>query len=428
MKNRTIKGVVFFGSLAILSIIAIQAFMMVQTWNIEEEKFEEKVRIALINVANDLADVSDYPLPSKDMVNQLSPDYFVVNINNVINANNLDYFLQKEIEAVALSEDFEYWIYDCTSQDMMYGNYISYPKGVTPASEKRDDLPTYDESEYYFGIRFPNRTSYLLGNMRIPLVFSFILFITIIFFLYSIFVILRQKALSEMQKDFINNMTHEFKTPISTIKISSDFFLRQPSIKEDKRLKKYAQIIKEQNERLNNQVENVLQIAKIDQESFKLDKEVINLNLLIQEIILSTEVKVNQLNGCLKTDLQAPISLVKADKLHLSNILHNLLDNAIKYCKHSPEITIRTKIEGKKLLLAVKDKGVGIKKEYQSKVFKKFFRVPTGNVHNVKGFGLGLFYIKKICDAHGWKVRLDSEENIGTKISILFPIHQPQTA
>jgi two-component system phosphate regulon sensor histidine kinase PhoR len=419
VKKNTIQGVILFGSLAIIGIIIIQTYLVLTTWNLEEGKFHEKARIALLNVAVDLAELNDFPLPSQNLVNQLEPDYYVVNINNVIDANNLEYYLQKELEAVALSEDFEYGIYDCANQEMVYGKYINYPqKDSEKEKAKTDDLPTYDEFEYYFGVRFPTRTSYVLGNMRLTIVFSTILIITILFFLFSIFVILRQKLLSEMQKDFINNMTHEFKTPISTIRIASDVFLKDEKIKGDSRLSRYANIINDQNSRLNMQVEKVLQLAKIERDSFKLKPEPIDLHELIRETVASTEMKVQQLKGSLKLQLDALQAVVSADKLHLTNILHNLLDNAIKYHKGEPHITIRTKSEKGRLWLSIEDKGIGISKEHQSKVFNKFYRVPTGNVHNVKGFGLGLFYIRNICRAHGWKVSLNSELGEGTTITI----------
>jgi two-component system phosphate regulon sensor histidine kinase PhoR len=241
-----------------------------------------------------------------------------------------------------------------------------------------------------------------------------------LFFIYTIYVILMQKRLSEMQKDFIDNMTHEFKTPISTIKISSDVFLNNEKIQQDKRLFQYATIIKEQNQRLNNQVEKVLQLARIERGNFKLNKEEVNLHNILVQIMQSAEMKVSQQNGQLTTDLSAQNVTFSADKFHLTNIIYNILDNATKYCKDAPQIKIQTKDVSRSICLKITDKGIGIPKEYLPKIFNKFYRVPTGNVHNVKGFGLGLFYIKNICEAHGWKLHLQSEEGVGTEVSILF--------
>jgi len=193
------------------------------TWNIKEKEFDDKVRIALLNVAHEFERMGS-PLPTYDLINRVSANYYVVNINDVINANNLEYFLRRELEAVGLNEDFEYGIYDCATNKMVYGNYISYRPGVDSTLIRRDNLPVYDKFTYYFGVHFPRRT------------FSSILLLTVLFFAYAMFIILRQKRLSEMQKDFINNMTHEFKTPISTIGISADVFLQSPDVQQQPRL------------------------------------------------------------------------------------------------------------------------------------------------------------------------------------------------
>ena len=224
-----------------------------------------------------------------------------------------------------------------------------------------------------------------------------------------------------MQKDFINNMTHEFKTPISTINISSDVLLRTPAIQKDQRLQQYASIIKEQNNRLNKQVEKVLQFARIEKKDFKLKLETINLNDLLQNIAYSVQLRVDELNGKFNLNLCDEPVFVEADRLHLTNILHNLLDNAIKYSKDEVEIGLSCVKMNKAVKIIISDKGIGIPKEYQKKIFKKFFRIPTGNVHNVKGFGLGLFYVRNICRKHGWKLHLDSAGK-GTTFSIQIPI------
>jgi len=418
VKNSTILRVVILGALAIVSIIGIQMYWVFKTWDAKEQEFHEKVNIALLNVGRSFEKLGK-PLPEYNLIERVSSNYYVVNINDIINANNLEFFLRKELEAVGLTDDFEYGIYDCATDKMVNGNYISYtPLSGEPQVQHAEALPTYNKYLYYFGVRFPNRNAQILGSMPLTVIFSVLLLLTLTFFTYSIFVILRQKRLSEMQKDFINNMTHEFKTPISTIKISADVFMNNTQIQQDKRLSQYARIIREQNQRLNDQVEKVLQLARVERENFKLAKEPIVLHEVLDEVLAGVGLKVQKLNGTLQTDLQAERPQVLADPLHLTNILHNLLDNAMKYCRQQPHITVRTVDEGKFVRLTVEDQGIGIPKEYQERVFQKFFRVPTGNVHNVKGFGLGLFYIKNICRSHGWRLQLHSEPGVGTAVSI----------
>ena len=419
MKNSTIIRVVLVGALAIISIIGIQTYWVMNTWNVKEQEFHERVVVALLNVAREFEKMGNQ-LPAYDLITQVSTNYYVVNINDIIDANNLQFFLRQELEAMGFTEGFEYGIYDCTTNKMVYGAYISNSVAdTTPVLNS--DLPIYDKFTYYFGVRFPNRTNQILNSMGLTITFSALLLLTVTFFLYSIFVILRQKQLSEMQKDFINNMTHEFKTPISTIKISAEVFLNNPLIQADQRLNQYAHIIQDQNLRLNNQVEKVLQLAKIEGDNFRLSPEELDLHEFLEHIVSSARIKVEELGGSLSYALEAVQPVILADKLHFSNIIHNLLDNAVKYCKTVPQIQMRTQTKGKNIILSVSDQGIGIAPEYQHKVFDKFYRVPTGNIHNVKGFGLGLFYIKSICHAHGWKIDLESQPEQGTTISITMP-------
>jgi len=418
VKNSTILRVVILGALAIVSIIGIQMYWVFKTWDAKEQEFHEKVNIALLNVGRSFEKLGK-PLPEYNLIERVSSNYYVVNINDLINANNLEFFLRKELEAVGLTDDFEYGIYDCATDKMVNGNYISYtPLSDEPQVQTIESLPTHNKYLYYFGVRFPNRTAQILGSMPLSITFSVLLLLTLTFFTYSIFVILRQKRLSEMQKDFINNMTHEFKTPISTIKISADVFMNNAQIQQDKRLSQYAKIIREQNQRLNDQVEKVLQLARVERENFQLKQEQVNLHETLDEVLGGVALKVQQCEGTLHTNLLAANTHILADPLHLTNILHNLLDNAMKYCRQRPQITISTQNEGNSIRLTIADRGIGIPREYQERVFQKFFRVPTGNVHNVKGFGLGLFYIKNICRSHGWRLQLESEAEVGTSISI----------
>lgn len=421
MKNNTVIRVVLFGSLAIIGIIAIQAYLLINTWDAQEKEFQEKVTIALQNVAREFEKLGSSP-PAYDLINRVSSNYYVVNINDNIRANDLEHFLRRELEKVALREDFEYGIYNCDTRKMAYGKYISYSSSASPkVNTPKEQLPVYDEYLYYFGVRFPNRETMIMSDMRLTIVLSSILLVTILFFLYSIYIILRQKRLSEMQKDFINNMTHEFKTPISTIRISSEVFLKSPEITGNQRLLQYANIISEQNQRLNNQVEKVLQLAKIERDNFQLNIEQIDLHQVLKSVLESVKIQVEKQGGTLTCSLDATSSVIRADKLHLTNILHNLVDNAIKYCKGVPIVNIRTQNEKNgKICLIIKDQGVGIAKEYLGRLFEKFYRVPTGDVHNVKGFGLGLFYTKNICDAHGWKILIESEVSKGTTVKILI--------
>ena len=423
MTNRIVRRVIMLGAISMLSLLAVQTWWVLRTWDLQEREFNRKVTQALMDAAGDLAMATPFELPSQNLIDRLYSNYYLVNVDNDFNPNTLEFYLQKAFENQGLHEDFQYGVFDCSSKQMVTGKTIKYNK-TTPFGtiQLRQDeaLPPHSKSElnYYFGVRFPDKNANILSNMWIVIVFTALMLVTLAFFIYSMFVILRQKQLSELQRDFINNMTHEFKTPISTINISTDVFLNNEKIKEDSRLDRYAHIIKEQVLRLNTQVEKVLQLAKIERDKIELNLEELDLTDLIRGVSPSIEMKVHEANGTLSLDLDATHALVKADRLHLTNIIHNLVDNGVKYSKGAPDIRIGLKNEGKEVVFSVQDNGIGIAKEHQKHVFDKFYRVPTGNVHNVKGFGLGLFYVKTICKEHRWKLGLHSEPGKGTRVEI----------
>ncbi|MBK6929892.1 MAG: HAMP domain-containing histidine kinase [Saprospirales bacterium] len=425
MTNTIIRRVIVLGALSILSLLSVQTYWVLRSWNLQEQEFDRKVRQALLDTARDLARIGLFVLQDADLINQVYSNYYVVNINNQFDEATLEFYLQKAFENQGMREDFQYGIFDCSSNKMVSGKMIKYkkPSAIGEGEQLDAPLPTHYDSDfiYYFGVRFPNKSANLLSNMWIVVIFTGLILITVAFFIYAMIVILRQKQLSELQRDFINNMTHEFKTPISTINISTDVFLQNELIKADPRLSRYSTIIKEQIMRLNTQVEKVLQLAKIERDRIDLSLEDIDLTELLRSISPSIELKVGEKNGTLQLQLEAAQSMIRADRLHLTNILHNLVDNGVKYSKSEPLIVIQTQNKDGHLVLRVQDNGIGISKEHQRHVFNKFYRVPTGNVHNVKGFGLGLFYVKTICKEHHWKIHLSSEPGKGTSVEIRMP-------
>jgi two-component system phosphate regulon sensor histidine kinase PhoR len=421
MKRNQIRFIVILGTFAIIGITVVQIYWMKKAWNIREKQFNQTIFIGLRTVAENLGIYNQTVLPNENPVNQLSSNYFVVNVNSVIDANILDYYLKTEFDKLNIKTDYEYAIYDCHNDKMVYGNYVQ-AEGKEKPVEPTTNMPKYDEYVYYFGINFPSKTTYLSGDMAIWMIFSAILLVSVIFFGYAIFIILQQKRLSELQKDFINNMTHEFKTPISSINISADVISHPDIIKNPERLKNYGAIIKQENNRLNKQVEKVLQIARIEKSGFELKMEEVDLNEIIDTVVNNCNSNYNQNNARITAKIDKAELIILADRLHITNILHNLLDNAIKYANKQPEIIVSATKAKSKIIICIEDNGPGISREYQKKVFQKFFRIPTGNVHDVKGFGLGLYYVQNICRAHHWKITLESEAGNGSKFIIEIPV------
>ncbi len=420
MRKNTIRYITLLGAISVAGIILIQIYWVRKAFDLKQKEFNQTIQIALGNVAEKMAEYGQFNLPSTDLINQVSTDYYAVNLNNTIDAKTLQYYLINEFQKMGISTDFEYAIYDCSSDKMVYGNYVS-AQGVVE-NKPIKALPKMDKLTYYFVIYFPERSSYITGKMDNWVLTSFILLFVIVFFSYALFIILRQRRLSEVQRDFINNMTHEFKTPISTIAIASETISQPDIVNTPERLFNYSGIIHEEAARLNMQVERVLQTVKAERKEFQLNKENIDLHELTKTIVESFTINANNKKGEIKLNLSATNYVISADKHHLTNVVFNLLDNAVKYSDKPPLITVTTINEGNKLLLSVSDEGIGIKKEYQKRVFDKFFRVPSGNIHTVKGFGLGLSYVKSIVKLHHWKINLKSEPTKGSTFTLVIPL------
>ncbi|MEL6359085.1 MAG: HAMP domain-containing sensor histidine kinase, partial [Bacteroidota bacterium] len=378
-------------------------------------------------VAQSLAAINHSELPPRDIVRRQSSNYFVVNTESEIDAETLEYLLRREFDRLQLNLDFEYAIFDCYTEDMIYGGYCTYaPDEQTPTiPEAETQLPPEEDFTYYFGVKFPTRSNHIWGEMQLVAFLSALLLLVLAFFVYAMSVMMRQKRSSELQKDFINNMTHEFKTPLSTIRIAAGVFQRDEQIGANPRLKRYADIIYEQYERLNEQVEKVLQIARIEEGNFELKREVVDLNGLMKPLVSATQMRLEEHGGHFHFKLPEAGLRAYADPLHLTNILHSLLDNAIKYgLQGEPKIEMTTSVnDQRELSVIIRDYGPGIPSELRERIFEKFYRQPTGDRHDVKGFGLGLYYVRQICHAHGWSVHAKApEQGPGAAFHLILPL------
>lgn len=421
MPSHLIRRLAILGAISIIGIVIIQGLTLIRNYEFEYNEFDRTVRVALIQVAERLAIVNKSQLPKKNLVKRKTSNYYAVNINDIIDANILEDYLYREFEASGINTDFEYAVYDCQSQNMVYGNYCKLGD-LEETKASLEVLPKFDNLIYYFVVGFPSRQTYLLGNIWQHILYSFITLLALIFFIYSMWVILQQKKLSELQRDFINNMTHEFKTPISSIKIAANVLKNDPSVQKNERLKKYGQIIVDQNERLNEQVEKVLNLARLEQDNFKLTFQAFDVLGVLDTIVNSENLKIKeQGSGDIQLTGLEGKCMIKADKLHFSNVIHNIIDNATKYCSTVPEVIVHTFKKERDLTIEISDNGIGIKDEHFENLFKKFFRVPTGDVHDVKGFGLGLYYVQNICQAHGWNIQVSSNPGSGSIFSITIP-------
>jgi two-component system phosphate regulon sensor histidine kinase PhoR len=449
MKRNSTRFVTILATISVLGILLIQFFFLKNSFDLYEKQFHELATSALKNVANHLIEYNNKTKgyasknPEANNVDRISNNYYIVNINDVIDPNLLEFYLIDEFKKHNLKLDFEYGIYDCESEKMLHGKMITpdslnitsspsgtithsgcsaeddlYEKHYTHVSDqptRKCNLPKCDKYTYYFGVHFPDRSQFYNSRLKIWYVMTSFLILVISFFGYTVYIIFKQRQLSEIQKNFINNLTHEFKTPIASIGLSAKV-LENPSISEQpERLHEYAKIISQQNKRLSAQVEKLLQMASIERTKLQLNIQKIELCTFIPDTIQEFKNSQNgnkyQINFSNQAGEKASI---KADPLHFSNLIFNILDNAIKYCHEEPTIQLTLNETSKVFILSFADNGIGIPKNYRKKIFNRFFRVPTGNIHDVKGFGLGLDYVKKITDLHHWHIQVTDNSPKGT--------------
>ncbi len=344
-----------------------------------------------------------------------------VDIEDRINKETVEQIIRNSFHELGIDIGYEY-VVTKNKYKAVYSsdNYDARAK-AKKFSTKLYPNDVQDKSNYLF-LYFPSEKNFIFQSTSFMTFSSTILTIIIILgFSLSIHIMFKQKRLSQIKNDFVNNMTHELKTPISTISLASQM-LKDDSIPvEVKNLGYISNIIDDESKRLSYQVEKVLKTALFEQGQIKLKRREINIHKLIENVIKNFDIQVKSRNGDVIKKLIAENPVLNVDEVHFTNIIFNLLDNAVKYSDEEPNITVSTKQNGKGILVSVADQGIGIRKQDQKRIFDQFYRVSTGNLHDVKGFGLGLSYVKKIVDAHHGEIRLKSEYRKGTTFEIFIP-------
>ncbi len=415
MKNRHLRIVVIFGSVVIAGLLAVQITWLKRAFDIHEREFNHTVQIAIQQVADTILKQDRHN--NLAQVKQLSSKFYFAELNSQIDPKKLDTLLRKQFALRQLDVNFEFGIYNAFDDTLVYGAYV--PATIQWQIDHVNDEIKLPVSN--FAVYFPNKTGYLAGEMKIWIFTTVILLLAVFFFVYALNVLLREKKLSEIKEDFINNMTHEFKTPIANIELASEVLNQKKHRLTGEKVEKYASIIQQENLRLKMQVDRILTAGALDSKNLVLDKKLTDIHHLLRAIAESMELKVKSRTGRLQFDLKAKMTKLSVDATHLGNAFLNIIDNAEKYSPATPDITISTSNEGNGLRISITDKGRGIRKDLQRFVFDKFFRVPQGEQHDTKGFGLGLNYVKSVVEAHHGKVYLKSELNEGTQFDILLP-------
>jgi two-component system, OmpR family, phosphate regulon sensor histidine kinase PhoR len=421
MKRKTLTYIIILATITVAGALALQFFFLRNSYNFSEKQFRESVTVALKEVAWQLLAASGNVTNFDSIVpvDMITNSHYVVTVDALIDFELLKHHLREELNKHEIYTDFEFAVYN-PSMGRLEQKTLITARGEEktsryqfPANKGRDS--------HYFTVHFPDRSPYFHSRLSIWYFFTGLLLTILLFFGYTVSVIIRQRQLSQTQKDFINNLTHELKTPISSIALSAKIINDEKIVENPKRLIKYAQIIEEQNNRLSKNVEKVLNLATLEKTKIHLNKEKLELHEFLSQVIEYFRQSDFGKNADIRLNVIHPPLYLIADKFHLTNLVLNIMENGVKYSEKKPHLFLEAKRTNKCTNIEIADNGIGISKKYRKKIFRKFYRIPTGNVHNVKGFGLGLDYVWKIVKSHRWKIKVDENPEGGSIFTLIIP-------
>lgn len=417
IRSSTIRLGIFISTLVIAVILVFQVIWLKKVYELEQKEFDHSVVKAIRGLYEDLDASAYYSYHLNALIETPEPHLYIARLTLPVNKDSLTGYLQSELEDFDVFTDCHFGVYSASAGKYIYTGVLeSAGSKEKTAAITPDPATVYDHLALYF----PNRRQYILAQMNFWIISSAVLVLVLLLFGASLYYFYRQKFLNEIQKDFIHNFTHEFKTPVSVISLAGDV-LKNPAIADQpERLAVYADIIAYQSAYLQSQIEKLLNLAHTESSRLQLVKKKVNIHDLIREAIANLNPLITEKNTQLELELQATNPWLEADRDHLTIVITNLVDNAIKYAKQ-PHIIIRTANKETLVVLSVHDNGMGIEKKQFKKIFRKFFRVRQGDTYAAKGFGIGLSFVKKIVAAHNGKIKIESEPGKGSVFTIELP-------
>lgn len=396
---------IIISSVALLTVLIIQVSWIFETARVKEELFNEKANMVLSKTAEALS------LDKRTCMN--------LECGGIGGTRKVDSLFNHYMKLYNIRISYYFEVKPMFSPQ---GAWPQQAGAYTACVKEPANNSLLGQNGLRLKLVFPEKDQFILAEMDTIFITSVtLILVVLILSCRTILSLMKEKEISEHTTDFLNNMTHEFKTPLTNISLAGKMILKDPSQDNEEKIKHYSSIILEENEKLRLQVEQVLSMTALERGEIPLQKATLDVHALIHTALKCISIQAENKEGSIHLQLNATRHMVVGDSTHLANALCNLVDNSLKYSAEKPHISIGTHNNGQNLLITISDKGIGIDEKYHKKVFDKFFRVPTGDVHDVKGFGLGLAYVKKIVELHGGSIELHSEKGEGTTFVISLP-------
>lgn len=422
MNIRLFNTIIILAFVALLGVVVMQVYWVRNAIELKEEQFDNSVRIAMKSVLNRL--LEDH---TDSAIKQLNSTHPCVNekkeVADVISPKVLDSLISAEMQCMRVGDAYEYMIYNRSNHRLVMGNARLFVDELFISEHQQSIEALFSPGDYYFSMYFPRKSQQVIFQLSVWMLLSALFLLAVIIgFWYTVNTVIKQKKISEMKNDFINNLTHEFKTPMATINLASEMLSKPMVLQNQDKAQSYARVIHHENERLQHQVEQILQIALLDRNEIQLQPNHFDICELLADLIEGFNIRAEDVGG--KITLKSPGNevYIKGDRLHLAQLFSNLIDNALKYNDKIPQIQIEVSMEEENVRVAVIDNGIGISATDIGLIFKNFYRVHTGNIHDVKGFGIGLYYVEKVAKLHGGKVQVESELHKGSTFVVQLPV------
>jgi two-component system phosphate regulon sensor histidine kinase PhoR len=408
MNYKHLRKIIGLGTVVLIALGCLQIYWFQRAFDVAERQFDHSVQVALRRVADSVSTAAE--------VKKIASNFFVVETARDLDGENIDRLLKNEFLIRSLNLDYELGVYNADDDTLVYGNYVRATQPRASASQERDALAGVHAQN--FAVYFPAKTGIVLASLNIWIISTLALLLMVGFFAYAIFSLLRERRFASLKSDFVNNMTHEFKTPVTNIGIAGEILKNK--LPANHELSVYVDILLKENDRLRGKIDQVLLGSSADH--VQRDAFVsLDIHRLLADCAASYELRLHERSGLINLELQATNATVSGDPALLAQAISNVVDNADKYSQRAPRITVRTRDTSNGVAIEIEDNGIGVPATLRTKVFDKFFRVPSGNVHNVKGFGLGLSFVKDVVLSHRGKINLFGELNKGTVVQILLP-------